>query len=516
MKFSDFMKQNIDGAHISFHMPGHKGRGIFDVHGMGEMVDRLSEMDITEIPGADNLFQQEGIIRNLMDRYRALYGSKETFLSIGGSTAGLIASIFSTAKRGGRIAISRNAHKSVFNGVRLAGAKPVYVYPEILDGFGISGEIKPEALMAALDRAKSHAEEARKHGSLDEGEKEAGCSAVVITSPNYYGVTSNIGDLAEIAHSKGALLIVDQAHGAHLKFMERDLAAYSGDSDRIPDIVVESTHKTLASFTQTALVNVYNESLIHKVGDALQMIESTSPSYILMESLDLNAELMEKYGKELFKEWMENLEWFYERAEVLTKKGTHIFTHPRHDKSKILIDMSGLGIDGPTLQEELIKRNIVPELTAGNLVMCMSGIGNTQRDYKALLDALNEISCGVTANTGSTTDTGSRIGEDHETDTGGSAMNTISALMNKIREQREIPEEYEILHYTEAEGGVSVEGIIPYPPGAPLIAPGEIMDRESLEVAAELRSHGEKVMGMTEEGMVKAGVTHWERSICKN
>lgn len=477
MAIKEFINQHSEKGYVSFHMPGHKGRGLFDAYGFGGDLDNLVSGDITEIHGADNLFQPEGIIRETMNRYKDLYGSKESFLSVNGSTSGIIAGILSVVSQGDRIGIARNSHKSVFNGVRIAGGVPLYIYPEIVDEWGISGEVRPESVKSLLDRAALQGEP---------------CKAVLITSPNYHGVCSDIKSISEIVHEHGAFLIVDQAHGAHLRFLEPALSADLCGAD----IVIESVHKTLASFTQTGIVNIYNDKLVERMADKLQMISSTSPSYMLLKSLDINAELIEKQGDRLFNRWKKNITRFTEEAEAL---GAHIFTHPKQDVTKILIDMKNFGVTGDMLNDILMKRRIFSELYSKDFIMCMTGIGNSDQDYNKLLTVIKEIAArgpkGIESGNGNP----------EVKDIEGEKYGTLSVLMNKEREAVSIPEEYETVHYSECEGRVSYEGIIPYPPGAPLIAPGEVMDTESLSLAYELRRRGENVMGMTKDGFIKAG-----------
>ena len=503
MKFTDYLNEHVSKEMVSFHMPGHKGRGIFDIHGMGGSLDALVDGDITEIPGSDNLAQPEGIIRSIMDRYKALYGSEETFISVGGSSLGIMASILAvsggargatgadatggSAMRGATIAIARNSHKSVFNGLSLAGAQPIYIYPE-LPAAGIAGEIKPSTVEAAFMRAEAEGLE---------------IAAVVVPNPNYYGICSDINAIAEITRRHGAILIVDQAHGAHLRFLEPRL-------DAAADIVIESTHKTLATFTQTAIINVYNPALVEALKEKIKILQTTSPSYMLMKSLDMNAELIEKYGEDLFESWRMNLDNTY---AALDEMSISYFMDRMHDRSKILIDMREYGLSGADLSKELFDRGIVTELDSGPYSMCMTGIGNSKGDYERLIAALTDIKAthrrreadavaGVVD--GATEVDGAGLGS-AETDTG--AVDDLFALMNKKREMGELPTAWEWKPAADAAGLICAESIIPYPPGVPLIAAGEVMDAESLAWAEAFRNRGGNVLGMNEHGAVKAQKT---------
>ena len=491
-----FLEEHRKENPVSFHMPGHKGRRFYEKYApeAAALFDRSPDYDITEIPGADNLFQPETVIRRVMDRYRSLYESRETYLLVNGSSAGLMAAILTAVPQGGKLIMARNCHKSVFNGARLGGITPVYAWPEIIEEYGICGEVTAEE----VERAVSEAPEA---------------SAVLITSPNYYGICSDIEAIAGVAHRHGMVLIVDQAHGAHLPFMNKKLAAERGGAD----IVIDSTHKTLASFTQTAIANICSARVdLDVFQDRLQMLESTSPSYILMASLDLNAQILESHGAELMEKWRENLMYFYRRCKEIP--GLSLMTHPALDPTKLNLDMSALGLTGAGLEDELIKRGIYTELTTGNIAMAMTGIGNDRSDYDRLLAALAEISENAAARGAAAS------GDAPAAETRVTAYTTSCASPNcdafescdlsHIERQANshkpetvsVPDKTESVHYTEAAGRISAGLIIPYPPGRPLICPGEIMDETILRYAFVLRQRGEKVIGMTADGFVRVGV----------
>ncbi|MBR4411565.1 MAG: decarboxylase, partial [Firmicutes bacterium] len=236
---TQFLLKHKDKQPVSFHMPGHKGSAIYREHGYGEFLDNIMDCDITEIPGADNLYQTEGVLKKTMERYRQLYGSKESYLLINGSSGGLIAAILASVPKGGKLVMARNCHKSIFNALSLGDVVPVYAYPETIEEYGILGAVSPEEVARCLD-------------------ENPDAAAVILPSPNYYGICSDVSAIAEEVHARGKILIIDQAHGAHLAFFAKHgqqgfpaAAEVSG-----ADLVINSIHKTLASFTQTALLNV--------------------------------------------------------------------------------------------------------------------------------------------------------------------------------------------------------------------------------------------------------------------
>ena len=469
-----FLTEHADTNPVSFHMPGHKGSRIYRENGYGYFLDKIMDCDITEIPGADNLFQTEGIIAETMKKYERLYGVKKSYLLVNGSSGGLISAILACVRPGGKLIMARNSHKSIFNALGLASIEPVYAYPEEAEGCGILGEITAEEIVRCMD-------------------DNPDADAVILPSPNYYGICSNVRKIAEEVHKRGKVLIVDQAHGAHLRFFEK----YAGTAGGFPesaeaqgaDIVINSIHKTLASFTQSALLNLTSDRVNPFVmEDKLQTIESSSPSYLLMATLDINADLLEKSGERLIKEWTDNLEYFYTEAEKIP--GLRVIMPQNMDRTKINIDMSAYGINGNELEELLMERDIFIELVTGNIVMCMTGIGNTRRDYERLIESLKEIAA--------------KLGENKA---GGQAIRPAGQpeVLTRVLEKKAVPVEKEFVLIDEAAGRVCGSSIIPYPPGIPIVCPGEVIDEAVIEYVKARRGAGEKVIGLTAEDTVCVG-----------
>jgi len=606
---------------VSFHMPGHKGTKFYKKHGYGKFMKNIADLDITEIPGADNLFQTESIIKETQEKYASIYGVEKSYLLINGTSAGLIASILACVPKGGKLIMARNCHKAVFNALTLGEITPIYAYPDVIFQYGISGAVSPEEIEKLL-------------------QENPDASAVILPSPNYYGICSDIKEIAKVVHSHGKVLIVDQAHGAHLKFfsslgLRRPVISRPGGgkvaavdvrkgaeaqaeyyrnhgigqslgekgwkwSMPLPaeecgaDIVVNSTHKTLGSFTQSAVLNVTGDAIgnisspiaevyagyiaedndsdfamsrtkarvdIACLEDRLQAIQSTSPSYLLMASLDVNADIIQKDGRKLFADWKRNITWFYRKAATIPElrvmtieaeeksvvaeaagKSLDVLKkvpgirktkfgqteEPRRqsgslDNTKINIDMSAYGIDGNRLEQLLNERGIFPELVTGNIVMCMTGIGNTRKDYKMLYKALAEIAYThrghlvklahddrleykkrpeLAGPEGENTEAGGR------TD-GGAGPDAFAAksaaLWSKQRPLHEIPVERESLTLDECAGRICASSIIPYPPGIPLICPGEEIGQEEIQYIKYLRKIGDKVIGVSGEGEIIVG-----------
>lgn len=502
---------------ISFHMPGHKGRAeLFEKTGYGDILRNIVTSDITEIPGADALFCPETTLRAVMDNYAELYGVKHSELLVNGSSAGVMAAVLGTVPVGGKLILARNSHHSAFSALRLGGINPVYVRPKTDPRSGLVGEVLPADLKAAC-------------------EANPDADAVLIANPNYYGMLSDITALAAVAHDHGMFLIVDQAHGAHLKFFDNDAEELQEEGAHIPfprhsaealgaDIVINSTHKTLLSFTGSGILNICNYNVdIGAVSDALRMVQTTSPSYILMASLDINERIMRKHGSSIVRAWRDDLTTFYRRvmripgveivggqaaAEVTEKvmqgykesgngldeltRGTLCpMYHSRTglDYTKINISMASLGISGARLEKELRQRGIIAEMVHGDYVMLMTGAGSRSSDYSRLLEALKEISGNYSVMDGNAS-RHHRLSADFELEVAG------------------VPYEAESVPVYDAVGRVLFDPVIVYPPGTPIACPGEILTVEAVSCISDAVSRGEKVTGVDDEGLIRVELRH--------
>lgn len=462
----DFLLQHADLDPVSFHMPGHKGSHLYRSCGYGNFLENFMDCDITEIPGADNLFQTEGILQATRERYARLYDVDYSYMLINGTSGGIIAAILASVEPGGTLIMARNCHKSVFNALGLGGIQPAYIYPELIQEYGISGEVTPEEVERAI-------------------KENPDAGAIILPSPNYYGICSDIRSIAEVAHKHGKILIVDQAHGAHLKWLGGPECAEEAGAD----IVINSIHKTLASFTQSAVLNL-NSQLVDRyvLEDKLQAIQSTSPSYLLMTSLEINARLLEENNGSLIDDWNRNLDFAY--SELAEVPGIRVVSGLDNlDRSKINLDTTAWGITASRLEELLMEKAIFSELTTGNILMLMTGIGNRRSDFERLVTALKEIYESPDVTPGAAAD----------------FNNGNAGRLPGRKELYPVPVKKKRVKLEDAAGCICASSIIPYPPGIPLICPGEKMDAEDLAYVAKLREAGEKVIGVNELGEVTVG-----------
>lgn len=449
-------------TYIPMHMPGHK-------RNTKVLKNALPyEIDITEIHGFDNLHNPTGIIKESLLRAEKLYKSDRTFYSVNGSTGCLLSAIRGMTSFGDKILVARNCHKSVFNAIELNGLKPIYVVPE-LDETGICGSINPEDVKEAIEKEN--------------------IKLVVITSPTYEGVISDILSISKICHRKKIPLLVDEAHGAHL-FLEGNSALDLG-----ADVVVNSLHKTLPSLTQTAIINVKSKLVdADKIERQLAVFNSSSPSYVLIASIDECINYLTKNGQKAYKEYLKNLEDFSEFVKrlkylkVLCKGKDDIENHKTFydfDAGKIVISTQHTHLTGKEVMDKLRKEfKIECEMAYYGYCLAMTSIFDTGKNLKKLALALSDM------------DKNFSDKDKNE---------AIDIIKPKVKyspfdctKKEKIKEKF-----SNCEGKVSGEYVWIYPPGVPLILPGEVIDRKMIEYITRLSKENFEILS-TEKGMPKS------------
>lgn len=493
-----------------FHMPGHKRRRL------GDWIPE--EIDITEITGFDNLHHAEGILREAQQRAAELFGADETFFLVNGSTAGLLAAVCGTVKKGGRLLMARNCHKAVYHAVYLMEAKTAYLYPEET-AFGIQGSISPKQVAEMLDQYSD-------------------TEAVLLTSPTYDGVVSDIASIAEIVHAKGIPLIIDEAHGAHFGFSQGfpQKAMALG-----ADLCIESVHKTLPAYTQSALLHYRKNPWVdlEQVKRYLGIYQSSSPSYLLMAGIDRCTRILREQGTELFAAYEERLHDFYEKCKTLERitvfqteqedgnDDLHVLDSVTpdlvykkekqpgiwdRDPSKILICAEHAGLHGQELAELLTEKyHLEMEMASGHYVTALTTLMDTQEGFDRLFAALQEIdrqsseipddidTWSQRALNTNMTDT-DVVSDNLSCGTKKQAQFTTKEIYRRTEKVLEIaqgidaPKETVLL--MEAAGAVSGEFVYLYPPGIPILAPGERVTEEILETLRICRERNMEVEGI--------------------
>ena len=435
-KLEEYYNKN----YLPMHMPGHKR----NVKLLGEKLPY--KIDITEISGFDDLHHANGLIKNIENKARKIYGSKRSFILVNGSTCGILAGIRSVINFGDKVLIARNSHKSVYNAIELNNLNAIYISSKI-NKYGIDGNIDVKEIEKKIKENKD-------------------IKLVVITSPTYEGVINNIKSIVSIAHKYNIPVLVDEAHGAHLRFMDNLYNKEALNSGA--DIVIQSLHKTLPALTGTALLHIQGELVREEnVARELSIFETSSPSYILMSSIEECLDIL-IYKEELFKEYENNLKYFYKETKKLQKLkilGNEIENKEYYDFGKIVIITKNTNITGKELADILIKEyKIELEMSSIDYVLAMTSICDTKENFIRLLNALEEIDKKLENKEEKENKIEIVLPE--------KKMNILDAIKNNNSKY---------LNYKETEGKISKEYIWIYPPGIPLIAPGEIINKEIIQ-----------------------------------
>ena len=439
-------------AMLPMHMPGHKRNAALAPY----LADLGAAWDVTEVDGLDDLHHPEGVLRAAMERAAALWGSRRAYFSVNGSTAALLAAIWACTRDGDELILGRSCHKSVYNGLLLRRLHPVYLTPPVLEA-GLSGPIGPMEVEAALDACP-------------------GAPAVLITSPTYDGIWSEIAPIADAVHRRGKVLIVDQAHGAHFGFGHGfpDSAVHQG-----ADLVIHSVHKTLPSLTQTAILHLCSDRVDpQKLQNAMAIFQSSSPSYLLLASIDGCTDLLEREGEALFTRWEQALDGFYDRCRGLRR--LRLFAAPYHDRSKVVISTERAALTGAELAERLRRdHKIEVEMAAPRYVTALTGLGDTPETMNTLADALLKIDASLAP---------ARKAPFPPPPAPRAVMTPAEATGR--------PGEH--LAPAEAVGRTCLEFVWAYPPGVPLLTPGETVDEAAAALLAAYAAKGVSLRSTTD------------------
>lgn len=433
-----------------FHMPGHKRQPD------GSMIPY--QIDLTEIEGFDNLHHPEGCIREIERKAESLFHVKRAFLLVNGATGGILAAIRSMTKPGDSVLIARNCHRAVYNAIELCGLNAEYIYPQRLENYpSVCGSITEEDVYTAL----------KKHPDT---------KLVVITSPTYEGVGSDLALISEICYNCGAKLFVDEAHGAHLYFDRKTVTAMAAGVD----VSVVSLHKTLPALTQTALLLTNDESIESLLQANLSVFETSSPSYVLMSSIERCVLQIEEHNS-LFEVYEKRLESFYNKTSNLNKLKLLNNCLPEsvydYDKGKLVIITSGTNLSGFDLAAVLRKKyKLETEMSAYDYVIAMTSVCDTDEGFNRLADALTDIDKNIAF----------------------ISNNEISICEIKPEKAYNSCECYlrdsAVKGISKVSGMVSHEDIFAYPPGIPLVVKGEIISEALINEIKRLEQSGVNII----------------------
>ena len=483
-----------------FHMPGHKRREIPD--GIPGGFPDPYGIDITEIDGFDNLHHAEGILKDAMDEAAAIYGADRSWYLVNGSTCGILSAVFATTENGGRILTARNCHKAVYHAICLNRLEAEYLYPEEITEFGINGGIRAEDVRKALEKDAMRCA----GNSGDVRGKITKIQAVLITSPTYEGVVSDIRAIADAAHEYGIPLIVDEAHGAHLEYADQCHGFPKSALEYGADLVIQSLHKTLPSFTQTAILHVKGKLVDQdRVSRYLSMFQTSSPSYLFMAGMERCIRYMDGDGRNEMIRYEKRLERFMERMEglqVLEVLDREICGKYRTvagwDPSKIVVStMRAEDFHGEELAETLRRKyHLEMEMTAPEYVIAMTSLMDTEEGFERLGTALLEIDGALRHCV--EPEQQKEKGESKEKERCETPEVTESKVLHPVRRMlicEAMNADMERTALQDTVGKVSAEFVYLYPPGIPIIAPGEVFTDAIVEKIVAYKAAGLLVQG---------------------
>jgi arginine decarboxylase len=495
----DALKANAARPHAAFYTPGHKGgQGISPrlTDLVGEAVFRA---DLTELSELDNLFAPQGVIQQGQQLAAEAFGAAQTWFLVNGSTCGIEAAILATCGMGDKIILPRNVHSSAIAGLILSGATPIFVNPEYDPILDIAHSITPASVQAAL-------------------EQHPDAKAVMIVYPTYYGVCGDAHAIAHITHQYNIPLLVDEAHGAHFAFHPQlPISALAAGAD----LSVQSIHKTLGAMTQASMLHVQGDRInINRVTKALQLVQSTSPSYILLASLDAARQQMALHGKELMSRTLQLADEARTRISQipglsvleisptnltpppsLVGKGGILSPSPCRagvgerftlDKTRLTVTVSGLGLTGFEAEEILDQLGVTAEFASMQHLTFIISLGNTGEDIQQLVQGFMTLAQMMSVNKNKKDLKLPKLVWDD-------FINMNNSVRMSPREA--FFAESETRHIKETRECICAEIVCPYPPGIPILMPGEIITANAIVYLQEILAMGGIISGCADTSL---------------
>lgn len=451
--------KKINNSNIyPFHMPGHKRNKEF-LKDFYEFID----LDFTEIDETDNMHNPQGVIKNSQENLANIFNSDSSYFLVNGSSGGIIASLISILKPNQNVLVARNCHISVYNGIILSGANPIYIYPDFK--YNLACGINPAFIEKAINMYN--------------------ISACIITSPTYEGITSDIYKIANILHNKNIPLIVDEAHGAHFNlsssFPKSALAQGA-------DIVIQSFHKTLPAFTQCAVLHLKSNIIDkHNLEKCISIIQTTSPSYMFMLSLEYCCNFV-KNNKKLFNNYIEKL--IALRAELINLKNFKLIHNDIIGSASVEnFDISRLtflinkNVSGSFINNLFIKNGIQLEMYSENHIIAISTICDTEFALNLFLNCIKKI--------------------DYILDKYENKVYIDFSINEFISKPNISPKdifykEKKLINLYNSENKICADFIVPYPPGVPIILPGELITKQKINEINSLIKNSIKILGLND------------------
>ncbi|MEA5577435.1 aminotransferase class I/II-fold pyridoxal phosphate-dependent enzyme [Anabaena sp. UHCC 0451] len=469
----DALKASISRPHAPFYTPGHKrGAGISPI-----LTDLLGKdvfrADLTELAELDNLFTPESAILTAQELAAEAFSAEKTWFLINGSTCGIEAAIIATCGTNDKIILPRNVHSSVISGLILSGAIPIFINPEYDEDLDIAHSITPEDLKTTLA-------------------KHPDAKAVLTVYPTYDGVCGDLKSIAQITHQYNIPLLVDEAHGAHFAFHNNlPTSALTAGAD----LTIQSIHKTLGAMTQASMLHIQGNRInIDRLNKALQLVQSTSPSFILLASLDAARQQMAINGEKLMSQTLH-------LAEIATVKisqipGLSVLEIPPTikkggffdlDQTRLTVNVSELGLTGFAAEDMLNEMGVTPEFSSLQNLTFIISLGNKKSDIEVLVQGLKKLP---------------QIPQlkgqykicKYRNDAMIDNILCISPREAFFANSETIPSEKTV-------DRICAENVCPYPPGIPVLMPGEIIKKPALEYLQQIQSLGGFISGCVDSSL---------------
>ncbi|MCS6812547.1 MAG: aminotransferase class I/II-fold pyridoxal phosphate-dependent enzyme [Cyanobacteria bacterium] len=491
MPLGDALQHLMQDDHAAFYTPGHKrGQGSHDA--FAKIVGQSAfQADIPELPELDNLFAPQGAIADAQALAADAFGADRTWFLVNGSTSGVIAAIIATCAPGDQLILPRNVHRSAIVGLILSGAVPVFVTPEYDPSWDLVYSITPQGVAQALAQHPDS-------------------RAVLMVYPTYEGVCGDLGTIANLAHQHGLPLLVDEAHGAHFHF-HPDLppSALSLGAD----LVVQSTHKVLSAFTQAAMIHTQGDRIASdRLSQALALVQSTSPSNLLLGSLDAARQQMALHGKDLMTTTLQLASLARTELAQLSNLSILSLSHPSPafmalDPTRLTVNVAQLGMTGFEADDRLRQAHrVICELPALQNLTFILSLGNTDRDIQRLVSGLKQLvkSAQLQRLTGSKPLPSTALC---------TPSTTVSPFPTNYHTLVLTPREAffaprKTVPIAEAIDRVSAELICPYPPGIPTVIPGEVITASMVDYLRQILTAGGYVTGCADSRLETIAIIH--------
>ncbi len=442
---------------ISYHVPGHKSGMVFPKDARSVYEDLL-KIDVTELSGLDDLHDPEGPIMEAQQLTAGLYGVRDSFFLVNGSTVGNLSMILAACNEGDTVFVQRNSHKSIMNGIQLAGVIPVFLTPEYDKDMKVVSGVSEETIRQAFNRYPN-------------------VKAIILTNPNYYGMSSDLLAIVQLAHENGTSVLVDEAHGAH--FVHEGFPTSAIDYGA--DIVVHSAHKTLPAMTMGSYLH-FNSDLVDlkKLKLYLQMLQSSSPSYPIMASLDIARSYLASFDKQDIDRIREQVTTFKKELNEIDGIRVVESSNPliSQDLLKVTVQ-SDCSLSGYELQKIFEQKGIFTEMADPYNVLFVVPL-TTRLESEDTIDRIKEA-------------LQNKVEERFTINNTYLYFEPLTELAIGYKEQNKYSQIK--ISIDKACGYISAEMVTPYPPGIPLLMVGEEISKEHIELLLKYKNSGARFQG---------------------